>query len=196
MTQPNVAANNCPTIILGVQPGSASCFVCGQDNPDGLGISAYYHDDKQVWADVRLGATLEGWPGVTHGGILTAILDEVMGRVSFLTGRWSMTGKLELRFVRPARTGERLVIAAHFTRDMRRAFDVVGEIRALPHDYPADLPGEPGIGDLVTSATGLFVRVPEAARVQMQQVFNDSVHNGYQEWWDGYQKALKQHNGT
>ena len=52
----------------------------GPENPHGLGAT-FYDDGRQVWTEVSPAEHHQGWPGVLHGGVVTAILDETIGRV-------------------------------------------------------------------------------------------------------------------
>jgi uncharacterized protein (TIGR00369 family) len=57
------------------------CFICGLQNPVGLKL-AFYEDAEagQVRAEFTVPDEYQGYPGVVHGGIVAAVLDEVAGR--------------------------------------------------------------------------------------------------------------------
>ena len=76
------------------QPGSASCFVCGTDNPHGLG-AVFYDDGEKVWTELTPALHHQGWPGVLHGGIISAVLDETIGLTKLkLVRYYAMIGSL------------------------------------------------------------------------------------------------------
>ena len=53
------------------------CFVCGQDNPDGLRI--FFHVDREtrtLRANFTPPAKYQGFKNVLHGGIISTLLDE------------------------------------------------------------------------------------------------------------------------
>jgi acyl-coenzyme A thioesterase PaaI-like protein len=79
------------------QPNSQMCFVCGLENPIGLKMAFYEDDEGRVVAKFTPGDEHQGFPGVMHGGIVTALLDEVLGRVAIAAGRWMVTGRLNMR---------------------------------------------------------------------------------------------------
>jgi acyl-coenzyme A thioesterase PaaI-like protein len=56
------------------------CPVSGLENPMGLGMTAYREGDG-VRASVTLGAGSAGPPGIAHGGVVAALLDDLMGFV-------------------------------------------------------------------------------------------------------------------
>ncbi len=92
------------------QPNSAHCFVCGRENANGLGLSFYEVGPDEVTAEVVIPSHFEGYPGIVHGGIVAAMLDEIAGR-AVLVGEhehFRLTAKLEIRYRRPVPSGERL----------------------------------------------------------------------------------------
>ena len=54
-----------------------TCFACGQENPIGLKLSFEYDANGCCYSRINLHHNYNGWPGVTHGGIVATILDEV-----------------------------------------------------------------------------------------------------------------------
>ena len=136
------------------QPGSALCFVCGTDNPHGLGAT-FFDDGVEVWTEVTPAEHHQSWPGVLHGGVVSAILDETIGRVAFLQDRWVQTAKLEIRFKRPAPLGVALVARGRLVQDRRRLMEMRGELRTVGSD------------DVLAEAQGVFVPLPDRARDEL-----------------------------
>lgn len=132
------------------QPNSRMCFVCGLQNPIGLQMAFYQSDDGECLARVTPGEEYEGYPGVLHGGIVTAILDETLGR-TIIGGLniFAVTAKFEVKFHHPVPTGRLLIARARITRQRTRAFEAVGEL--LLED-----------GTIAASASGVYIRLPEA----------------------------------
>ncbi len=64
-----------------LQPNSRHCFVCGLENPFGLQLRFYESVPGEIVAEYTVPEQYQGYPGVVHGGIVTAMLDEVTGRV-------------------------------------------------------------------------------------------------------------------
>lgn len=82
------------------QPNSQMCFVCGVANIAGLKIRFYSMEDH-VEAVVIFTDNYQGFPGITHGGIIASALDEMMGRVGLLeenSTRLFVTAKMELKY--------------------------------------------------------------------------------------------------
>ncbi|MDX2478759.1 MAG: PaaI family thioesterase [Desulfuromusa sp.] len=56
----------------------AHCFGCSQKNPSGLKMR-FYADDTALYSWLSVPPHLCGWDGIVHGGILSTMLDEIMG---------------------------------------------------------------------------------------------------------------------
>lgn len=136
------------------QPSSATCFVCGKENPRGLHVD-FFDDGHCVWTELDTTEDHQGWPGVVHGGITAALLDETIGRVAFLHDRWVQTARLTLRFLKPAPVGAKLRAVGELARDRRRIMEMRGELVVV------------GTGEVVADAEGTFVPLPAAARQEL-----------------------------
>jgi len=99
------------------------CFGCGQENPVGLKLKVR-EEDGRVWAEFVPQEYHTGFPGMVHGGILCVLLDEVMGYLPHLRGLRAVTGKMQVRFRRPARSGERLRVTAEVLRRRSKVMEV------------------------------------------------------------------------
>ena len=117
------------------QPNSRSCFVCGVQNPVGLHLTFYEDhesDPRQVRAELVIPDAYQGYPGVAHGGILAAILDEVAGRALLIEGSdddLMMTLKMDLRYRQPTPTETPLVGVGWITRRRGERAHAHGELR-------------------------------------------------------------------
>ncbi|GAC1335571.1 MAG: hypothetical protein NVSMB17_18620 [Candidatus Dormibacteria bacterium] len=142
------------------------CFVCGQQNDSGL--KTVYRQERDRIVTVFTGeARHQGFPGVVHGGILSTLLDETMGRTALFERAWVMTGRLEVRFRSPAPLGQPLTVSGWATRLRSRSVETRGEIRGAG-------------GELFADATGLFLKVPEKVKAQAQ-----AAHPEFREYFEG-----------
>lgn len=103
--------------------GTEQCFVCGPANPYGLHIR-FLQEGEEAVAHYRCELRHVGWPGVQHGGITAALLDEAAGYVPHFLGLVAMTAKLEATFVEPIRVGEQVRIAGRAVSHNRRLIEV------------------------------------------------------------------------
>ena len=135
-----------------LQPNSRYCFVCGLANPHGLMLRFYETGPGEVTADYTVPEHFQGYPGVVHGGIVTALLDEVTGR-AHMHGeqtRFMFTAKLEIRFRKNVPIGEPLRVVGQVEKSKTRMASSIGKI------YGPD-------GDLLAEAKALLVFFPEDA---------------------------------
>jgi len=130
------------------QPNSRMCFVCGMQNPIGLKAFFYQDEEGRVVAHFTGKEEHQGYPGVMHGGIVTALLDEVIGRVAIAQDLWAVTAKLEVRFRRPVPLGQPLTLVGEMTRLRSRTLEAHGEIRLED-------------GTVAVEAEGVYIRLPQ-----------------------------------
>jgi len=130
-------------------PYSDGCFVCGHENPHGLGLRFRAEGDEVV-TEVHLPARFRGFMDRTHGGIVSALVDEAMGWATVLrSDRFTYTAELLVRFREPVPLETDLQVRARVTRHTRRLSFAEGEIL---------VPG----GRALVRATGKFAMVGEA----------------------------------
>ena len=130
------------------QPNSRMCFVCGMENPIGLKAFFYEDDEGRVIARFTPREEHQGYPGFVHGGIISALMDEAIGRVITSYDIWAVTAKLELKFHKPVPLGEPVTIIGELVQMRSQAFEAKGELRL------AD-------GTVAVEGYGLYVRLPE-----------------------------------
>lgn len=86
------------------------CFVCGPKNDSGLQVKFRLHPDGFCHARWTSTTDYMGYDGVTHGGILFSLLDDVMANLFFLQGEVCVTAKAEVRFRNPLQIGETVLL--------------------------------------------------------------------------------------
>ncbi len=136
------------------QPNSHHCFVCGLKNPFGLKLTFYDNGRDQVYCEYSIPERYQGYPGIAHGGIVAAIMDEVVGRTAMIGDhmRFFMTAKMEIKYRQPVPLNTPLKITGTPIRDRGRLLVAKGEIR-LPD------------GSLAVEATLTLVDLPDDFRV-------------------------------
>jgi acyl-coenzyme A thioesterase PaaI-like protein len=118
------------------------CFVSGPFNPMGIAIEVH-RDGEEAVARVRLGPAFEGAPGRSHGGIVAAIFDDVLGYLLTFQQEPGFTGELSIRYHAPTPIAQPLEF---------RAWVVEREGRKMWTEGVATAGGE-----RVASATATFV---------------------------------------
>lgn len=120
------------------------CYVCGPENPEGLRGTFECADGKATGRFVPR-KEHQGYTGVSHGGILAALLDEAMVYAAVTLGRWVATAEMTVRYNKPAPTGQPLTIRAEVTGQRRRLVECRAEL------FSED-------GTLLASATGKLMQ--------------------------------------
>lgn len=90
------------------------CFICGLENPIGLRLHIYETAPGVVESTYLAPDHFQGYPGVLHGGIVGAIIDEIAGRALMgsdpLDARFMFTAKMEVKYHRNVPIGKLLKI--------------------------------------------------------------------------------------
>jgi len=137
-----------------LQPNSLHCFVCGVENPHGLKLVFHQTGPDEVTADYTVPEHFQGYPGVVHGGIVAAMLDEVSGRAHMGDDpnrpRFMFTAKLELRYRKNVPVGQPLHLVGKALVSRGRTATASGQI------FGPD-------GTLLAEADALLVDVPGEA---------------------------------
>jgi len=136
------------------QPNSHQCFVCGVSNPYGLQLRFNITAPGEVTAEYTVPDRYQGYPGVVHGGIVAAMLDEVTGRshMGIDPPRFMYTARLEVRYRKNVPVGQPLRIVGRAEKSKGRTatataaiYDqngtILAEADALLVDVPPDILG-------------------------------------------------------
>lgn len=105
-----------------------NCFVCGQNNPIGLRISFIFQNGV-CRGEFTPDENHVGFDGVTHGGIIFSVLDDVMANWLFLQKAHGFTAKCAIRYRTPLPVGQTIVVECRLK--MRRGRLVQLASRAL-----------------------------------------------------------------
>lgn len=103
------------------------CFVCGQLNPLGLRLRVEGRDGRcsfEWTPDPRY----QGWEGILHGGIVTAVLDEAMAYAAMSVAGHSATVEISVSFHRPVMTGREVQVRAEVESNRGRLTLTRGEV--------------------------------------------------------------------
>jgi acyl-coenzyme A thioesterase PaaI-like protein len=113
---------------------------------------------------VFFGPGLEGWPSFVHGGAISVVLDESLGRVALRSfpGRAGVTANLNINYRAPVISSNFYTVHAkcdHEKSSERKAY-LGGSIRDLS-------------GNICAEATGLFV-VPKTLKLNRLKEVNSA----------------------
>ena len=124
-----------------------NCFACGSLNTHGLQLVLHAGDDR-CWIETTLEERFQGWDGITHGGIICTLLDEVMAWALVEHDMWGVTARMQVDFKKPVPIGMPIRGEGRVTAARRR----IVEAEAALYDAS---------GTVLASATGTFVAAPD-----------------------------------
>lgn len=129
------------------------CFGCSPLNPSGLRME-FYTDEEKVFSWVTVPGHLCGWHNLAHGGVLSTILDEIMGWCAIhLLRKFTLTKSMEVSFLKPVHVQEPLRAEARIVR-VRNAKEAVAEAMITN-----------AAGQICTKSQGVFALfTPQAIR--------------------------------
>jgi acyl-coenzyme A thioesterase PaaI-like protein len=126
------------------------CFACGARNDWGLRL-VFRREGERIRSEFTADERHQGFPGVVHGGILATLLDETLSRTGALRREWLVTGKLDLRFRRPAPLRAPLCVWGEITREREGAIEAEGAVELED-------------GTVVADGRGVFLSTPDAVK--------------------------------
>lgn len=102
------------------------CFACDPRNKLGLRLKFFADDEKgDVFAKYTPEVHQEGFPGILHGGIQCALIDEVAFWTMFdKFHKIGLTSKLDMEFLRPVDASSELTIRGKVTEEDGRRVSV------------------------------------------------------------------------
>jgi len=128
------------------------CFICGLENPVGLHLHIYETEPGMVETTYIAPVHFQGYPGVLHGGIVGAIIDEVSGRALMgsdpMNPRFMFTAKLEVKYRKNVPIGKPLKIVGKGIKSKARSAEAWAGIY------------DPETNELLAEGTTVLMNVP------------------------------------
>ena len=128
------------------------CFLCGTKNSFGL-HAKFYECEKEDGTRVLLTVVTpkeehQSYPGLLHGGVSAAIMDESIGRAANIPfpDIWGVTIDLALKYRKSVPYGEEIYVESRLTKNSSRGFECTGEL------FTRD-------GVVRVTATGRFIKL-------------------------------------
>ena len=103
------------------------CFVCGPGNATGLKL-VFRMDDDVCRSDFVPDDLHCGYDGVTHGGIIFSVLDDVMGNWLYLQGIRAYTAKCDIRYSDSLPTGTPVLLEGRCVKQRSRLMVMQGKM--------------------------------------------------------------------
>jgi acyl-coenzyme A thioesterase PaaI-like protein len=112
-----------------VKPKTKFCYVCGPENPNGLQVPFFAEGPHGSRALYTARSEHGGWPGMLHGGVTFALMDEALGWAVHFQGLHGVTARADTRFRQPIPVGAKLIIRAWTLERRHRLLPARAEIR-------------------------------------------------------------------
>jgi acyl-coenzyme A thioesterase PaaI-like protein len=124
------------------------CFGCGPGHPTGLHVRCF-KTTEGVISPIIVPGQYNGPPGVAHGGIIAAYLDEILAAAAKqATARSAVTGELTVRYLKPVPVETPIIGRGSLVADHGRYVDVEGRLEEL------------GTGGVLATARARFFPIP------------------------------------
>lgn len=133
-----------------------NCFACGTLNAAGLGLVLHV-DGTTCWTELVLDRRFEGWEGIAHGGIISAILDEVMAWSLVEHDAWGLTARLNVAFRRPVVIGRPIRAEGWVVEATRRSIRTAGRLL------------DPASGKVLATAEATYVPASEDRKRELRE---------------------------
>ncbi len=124
--------------------------MCGLANAFGLKLRFFTTAPGEVFAETVIPEQYQGFPGIVHGGIVAAILDEAAGRAQ-MEGektRFMYTARLDIRYRKSVPINQPLRLVGRTVKNKSRMATAISSL------YLED-------GTLLAEADALLVDVPQ-----------------------------------
>lgn len=135
--------------VLKKQTNSLMCYICGINNEFGLKAPFYEMEDETVVSIFKYKEIHQSYPGRVHGGLISAMLDEIAGRAIWIhePTTWGVTMNLNVKYRKVVPYDVTLKAVGKITKNTRRVF--VGESFIYDED-----------GNLLAEAEVTYLKLP------------------------------------
>jgi len=129
------------------------CFICGLENPIGLHLHIYEVEPGVIETTYIAPEHFQGYPGVLHGGIVGALIDEISARAQMGNDpndpRFMFTAKLEVKYRQNVPIGKLLKIVGKAGKSKSKSAEAWAGI------YDAET------NELLAEGNTLLINVPD-----------------------------------
>ncbi|MEV0639935.1 PaaI family thioesterase [Streptomyces sp. NPDC050619] len=109
---------NAPVVLPWLDEPRFECFGCSPRNKIGLALKMYRLGDGRLGTDITFSDAYASYPGVVHGGIVSVLVDELMGDLIALDrGLLAFSVTLRTKFLQPLQTGTPYRAVARIVRE-------------------------------------------------------------------------------
>lgn len=106
-----------------------NCFCCGKNNEKGLKLKFEYPEKNIAKTSLVVPHYFTGWENLTHGGLISMLLDETMAHACISAKLIGVTAELTVRFKKPLPVDTEVFISGAMTEIKGRIALTTGEIK-------------------------------------------------------------------
>jgi acyl-coenzyme A thioesterase PaaI-like protein len=139
-----------------------ACFACGQLNVHGLRLELHAQDER-CWTETAIPRDFQGWEGITHGGVVSAVLDEVMAWSLIGADRLGFTARLEVDFRRPVPVATPIRAEGWIVDRRRRRFDTAARLTSV------------ATGEVLAEARAIYLGAPLGQEAALRERYDIRV---------------------
>ena len=129
--------------VISKQTNSKMCLICGLENNLGLKADFYNMEDNSVGAIFTFKDVHQSYPGRVHGGMISALLDELAGRALWVTDPdlFGVTATMTIKFRKPVPYNTKLFGQGEMVKRSGRLFTAKAKVMDENKNTLAELEG-------------------------------------------------------
>lgn len=146
--------------VLKKQYNSKMCLICGMENEAGVKAPFYEMEDHSVVSIFEFRNIHQSYPERTHGGMITTMLDEIIGRAIWIDEPtiWGVTMDIQVKFRKPVPLETKIKAVGRIVKNTTKFF--VGEGKILDMD-----------GNVLAEGKATYIKLP------VEKVASTDVHD-------------------
>lgn len=150
--------------VLKKQKNSHHCIICGMDNLASVKAPFYEMEDGSVVSTFQYKDMHQSYPGRCHGGMITSMLDELIGRALWVVEPdvLAVTATISVRFLKPVPLNEDLIGVGKLTKNNRFLFEAEGFIKDKT-------------GKVLATATATYFKLPQEKISEGTDILHDDL---------------------
>ena len=150
--------------VLKKQTNSKMCLVCGLENKAGLAAPFYEMEDHSVITLFSFHDVHQSYPERTHGGMISCMLDELIGRAIWIDEPdvWGVTATLDVKFRKPVPLNEQIKGIGKIIENKTRTFKGIGRLELMD-------------GTILAEASAVYVKLP-LDKVVIDKCYHEDIN--------------------
>lgn len=119
--------------VLSKQRNSEMCIICGVNNKIGVKAPFYNMEDGSVISLFKFKPEHQSYPGRVHGGMITCMLDEIIGRALWVESptQYGVTMSIQVKFRKQIPYDVPLKATGKIVKQSEKFFEGEGKIFSL-----------------------------------------------------------------